>query len=206
VRSLKRALRRRSGLQRWVFARLNCGSSISRCRRRPAHALLLGKQSLRLSASRRCFCAALKPCAMVGVELLLCEHTLQRPRGGRPLSGDDSGIAAERGSHQRRQLCDDTYRGQKTGLLVGVSIRIGRDVRIPDRSRCIAPKVIRSPASARNVSVNEESLDVHFVAFIAGNRARVLPQLRGSGRCQAVACAPTWASNVVRIRPAAPTL
>jgi hypothetical protein len=206
VRSLKRALRRSSGLQRWVFARLNCGSSISRCRRRPAHALLLGEQSLRLGAIKRCFCAALKPCAMVGVALLHCKHTLQRPRGGRPLSGDDSGIAAERGSHQRRQLSDDSYRGQKPGLIVGVSIRIGRDVRIPNRSRCIAPRVTRSPASARNDSVDEESLDVHFVAFVAGNRARVLPQLRGSGRCQAVACAPTAASIVVRIRPAAPTL
>jgi hypothetical protein len=128
VRSLERAHRRSSGLQRRVFARLNCGSRISRCRRPRTHALLLGEQSLRLGAMKRCSCAPLKLCAMVGDELLLCEHILQRARG--------------------------------------------------------------------------ESLDVHFFAFVAGNRAPVPRQLRGSQRCQAVACAPTGASIVVRMRPA----
>jgi acetyltransferase-like isoleucine patch superfamily enzyme len=140
------AHRRDSWLQKRVFGALKGGSRISLPPSPVVHALLLGerrfrKGPLRLLASKLYYEPLLKlQCETVGKGLLLYEDmpkilgNLQVCLGERvTLSGAQVWIAAGSGTIKRLEIGHDSYIGHRTELIVGESIRIGRDVRIANR-------------------------------------------------------------------------
>lgn len=140
------AQRRESWLQRRAFALFKSGTTFNLPIIPVLHPLLLGerrfrKGPLRMLASKLYYEPLLRlQCEAVDRDLLLYEDmpkilgNLQIRLGARvALSGAQVWIGAGSGEPKQLEIGDDSYIGNRTELIVGESIRIGRHVRIANR-------------------------------------------------------------------------